>query len=128
MTDYQVGTTAFIRLHILEEALEDHTWKCVYTITENELDDVNRFLARNPSCVNGVEYYGCASPRHDKEVPVYPLENEEGLTRTHSATFYLDNWQKVVEARTGILDDLDEYARAKLVLADLDSGETITFL
>lgn len=66
-------------------------------------------------------------PSQDNTVPAAPDRNEDGDSRIHIAEFILDTPEQIDEAKTGLIDDLDEYVRAKIAQERMKPAEEFEF-
>ena len=122
-----IGEDSFITVQIEEGQRPDRAWYVRFEIISSKSGDKHRFIVKDYACPGKERYFGCARPSQDNNVPVAPEVNEDGESRIHVAEFILDTPAQIEEAKTGVLDDLDEYIRSKRVQDTLVPGEEFEF-
>jgi hypothetical protein len=116
------GRDDILQVEIVTKTQEDGYTEIGFSILSSTIADIYRFS------YNQLNVLFISNPVTDDGIPVYPVLNEDGETRTDKIKIIISD-DKVQETIDGVLSDLDEWIRSKFALSDqnLIEGTTYSF-
>jgi len=113
-----------LRSTIEQEPDDPGMWRITLEVRDNSMGDTALFVVNDPLD----KFLGTASPVQEDGIPVAPAKTAEGEQRISQIRFRHWTQGRVDDALSGVINDLDEYLRSKIIFRDQMSGRaTYTF-
>jgi hypothetical protein len=113
--------TLTLESEIVQETEDPGMWRITIDILSNSIGSIALFVINDPLDT----FLGTASPMQEDGVPVFPALNEDGEGRISTIRFRHAMLGDAEGAISGVLNDLEEYLRSKVIFRDhMDSIDT----
>lgn len=109
-----LGESITVEHDLFQEEEDPGMWSVTMSVVSNSMGSTALFVINDPLDT----FLGTASPLQEDGVPVFSVLSEEGETRISTIRFRHAMLGDAEGAITGVLNDLDEYLRSKVIFRD----------
>lgn len=110
----QQGEKIVLRTTVEQEPEDPGMWRATLEVRDNSMGNTALFVINDPLD----KFLGTASPMQEDGIPVHPTLTDEGETRISKIRFRHWTQERADDAVSGVINDLDEYLRSKIIFRD----------
>lgn len=119
-----LGESMVVEWSVEQETEDPGLWAATMRVTDNSIGGTALFVINEALD----HFLGTCSPMQEDGIPVEPAVNDLGETRISHIRFRHRLMSDAREAVSGVLNDLEEYLRSKVIFRDqMNSRRLYTF-